>query len=131
MHPNDDVNMGQSSNDTFPTAMHVAAVQAVAAVVPSVTALRDAIAAKADAVAGRSQDRADPPGGRGAAHGRAGMVRATRGSSTQARSGLSAACADLYELAAGGTAVGTGLNAPPGFGAEVAGGSRSRPGTRS
>src|ERR1700691_4704044 len=48
VHPNDHVNMGQSSNDTFPTAMHVAAVQAVAeSVIPAVRALRDAIGAKA------------------------------------------------------------------------------------
>src|ERR1700723_2351435 len=48
VHPNDHVNMGQSSNDTFPTAMHVAAVQAVAgSVVPAVTALRDAVHVKA------------------------------------------------------------------------------------
>src|SRR6202035_3466983 len=48
IHPNDHVNMGQSSNDTFPTAMHVAAVQVVhELVIPEVTALRDAIAAKA------------------------------------------------------------------------------------
>ena len=48
VHPNDHVNMGQSSNDTFPTAMHVAAVQAVTeSVIPAVTALRDAIHDKA------------------------------------------------------------------------------------
>src|ERR1700683_1305014 len=48
VHPNDHVNMGQSSNDTFPTAMHIAAVQAVAeSVIPAVRALRDAIGAKA------------------------------------------------------------------------------------
>jgi fumarate hydratase, class II len=49
VHPNDDVNMGQSSNDTFPTAMHIAAVQAVhGRLLPSVRALQQAIAAKAD-----------------------------------------------------------------------------------
>jgi fumarate hydratase class II len=48
VHPNDHVNMGQSSNDTFPTAMHVAAVREVTeSVIPSVTALRDAIGEKA------------------------------------------------------------------------------------
>ncbi len=50
MHPNDHVNMSQSSNDTFPTAMHIAAVEQIAQrLVPSVRALRDALAAKADA----------------------------------------------------------------------------------
>src|SRR6266568_5104181 len=49
VHPNDDVNMSQSSNDTFPTAMHVAAAQAIVhTLVPSVRALRDALAAKAE-----------------------------------------------------------------------------------
>jgi fumarate hydratase class II len=112
--------MGQSSNDTFPTAMHVAAVRAVAgAVVPSVSALRDAIAAKADewrdvVKIGRTHLEDAVPLTVGQEW--SGYARQL----TQALSGLERACADLYELAAGGTAVGTGLNAPPGFGAEVA-----------
>src|SRR5947208_14155478 len=53
VHPNDDVNMSQSSNDTFPTAMHIAAAEElVHELIPSVTRLRDALAAKADEVSG-------------------------------------------------------------------------------
>ena len=120
VHPNDHVNMGQSSNDTFPTAMHVAAVQAVAeSVIPAVGALRDAIGDKAvawrDVVKiGRTHLEDAVPltvGQEWSGYGR---------QLSQALAGLESACAGLYELAAGGTAVGTGLNAPPGFGAEVA-----------
>ena len=120
VHPNDHVNMGQSSNDTFPTAMHVAAVQAVAeSVIPAAGALRDAIGEKAvawrDVVKiGRTHLEDAVPltvGQEWSGYGR---------QLSQALAGLESACAGLYELAAGGTAVGTGLNAPPGFGAEVA-----------
>jgi fumarate hydratase class II len=120
VHPNDHVNMGQSSNDTFPTAMHVAAVQAVAeSVVPAVTALRDAIADKAalwrDVVKiGRTHLEDAVPLTVGQEW--SGYARQL----TQALAALERACADLYELAMGGTAVGTGLNAPPGFAADVA-----------
>ena len=120
VHPNDHVNLGQSSNDTFPTAMHVAALAAVAErLVPQVTALRDAIAEKAarwrDVVKiGRThlEDAVPLTVGQewsGYAH-----------QLTQALAGLDRSCAGLHELAMGGTAVGTGLNAPPGFGADVA-----------
>ena len=120
VHPNDHVNMGQSSNDTFPTAMHVAAVQVVQErVIPEVTALRDAIAAKAgqwrDVVKiGRThlQDAVPLTVGQEWS-GYAAQLSA-------ALDGLSRSCSGLYELAVGGTAVGTGLNAPPGFGVEVA-----------
>jgi len=120
VHPNDHVNMGQSSNDTFPTAMHVAAVQAVAeSVIPSVTALRDAIDEKAAAwrdvvKIGRTHLEDAVPLTVGQEW--SGYARQL----TQALSALERGCADLYELAAGGTAVGTGLNAPPGFAADVA-----------
>ncbi len=120
VHPNDHVNMGQSSNDTFPTAMHVAAVQAVAeSVIPAVTALRDAVRAKAvlwrDVVKiGRTHLEDAVPLTVGQEW--SGYERQL----TQALAGLERACADLYELAAGGTAVGTGLNAPPGFAEDVA-----------
>jgi fumarate hydratase, class II len=116
IHPNDHVNMSQSSNDTFPTAMHVAAAeQLVERVVPAVGALRDALDAKATAwrdivKIGRThlQD----------------AVPLTLG---QEFSGYAAQIDDdierieqtlphLYELAIGATAVGTGLNAPEGFG---------------
>ncbi len=120
VHPNDHVNMGQSSNDTFPTAMHVAAVQAVTgAVIPEVAALRDAITAKASAwrdvvKIGRTHLEDAVPLTVGQEW--SGYARQL----TAALDGLTRSCTDLYELAAGGTAVGTGLNAPPGFAAEVA-----------
>jgi fumarate hydratase class II len=112
--------MGQSSNDTFPTAMHIAAVRVVhELVIPEVTALRDAIAAKAqlwrDVVKiGRThlQDAVPLTVGQEWSGYAAQLSRAL--------DGLSLSCAGLYELAVGGTAVGTGLNAPPGFGAEMA-----------
>jgi fumarate hydratase class II len=120
VHPNDDVNMGQSSNDTFPTAMHIAAIQAVHQhLLPSVQALQQAIEAKArhwqDVVKiGRThlQDAVPLTAGQewsGYAHQLA-----------QAAGRVTASAEGLYELAAGGTAVGTGLNAPPGFGEEIA-----------
>jgi fumarate hydratase, class II len=120
VHPNDHVNMGQSSNDTFPTAMHVAAVQAVAeSVVPEVAALRDAIYEKAvlwrDVVKiGRTHLEDAVPLTVGQEW--SGYARQL----SQALAALERSCTDLYELAAGGTAVGTGLNAPPGFAEEVA-----------
>jgi fumarate hydratase class II len=120
VHPNDHVNMGQSSNDTFPTAMHVAAVQAVhEKLLPSVQALRQAIEAKAhewrDVVKiGRThlEDAVPLTVGQewsGYAHQLA-----------QAAERVTASAHGLYELAAGGTAVGTGLNAPPGFAEAIA-----------
>jgi fumarate hydratase, class II len=120
VHPNDHVNMGQSSNDTFPTAMHVAAVQVVAeSVIPSAGALRDAIHEKAvlwrDVVKiGRTHLEDAVPLTVGQEW--SGYARQL----SQALDGLIRSCSDLYELAAGGTAVGTGLNAPPGFAVEVA-----------
>jgi fumarate hydratase class II len=120
IHPNDDVNMGQSSNDTFPTAMHIAAVQAVHDhVLPSVDELRRTIETRArrwqDVVKiGRThlQDAVPLTVGQewsGYAH-----------QLGQAVERVSASAEGLHELAAGGTAVGTGLNAPPGFGEQVA-----------
>jgi fumarate hydratase, class II len=120
VHPNDHVNMGQSSNDTFVTAMHVAAVKEVHEhLLPSVLSLHDALAAKAqqwrDVVKiGRThlEDAVPLTVGQewsGYAH-----------QLTQAIDRVTAAAQGLLELAAGGTAVGTGLNAPAGFDAEVA-----------
>jgi fumarate hydratase, class II len=120
VHPNDDVNMGQSSNDTFPTAMHIATVQAIHQnLLPSVQALQQAIQAKArqwrDVVKiGRThlEDAVPLTAGQewsGYAH-----------QLTQAIDRVTASAGGLYELAAGGTAVGTGLNAPPGFGDQIA-----------
>jgi len=120
IHPNDHVNMGQSSNDTFPTAMHIAAVKQVHEhLLPSVQALRQAIAAKA----GQWQDVVKI--------GRTHLEDAVPLTVGQEWSGYAhqlaqaidrvTACAEgLHELAAGGTAVGTGLNAPPGFGEQIA-----------
>jgi fumarate hydratase class II len=120
IHPNDHVNMGQSSNDTFPTAMHIAAVLALDEnVLPAVTALQAAIAAKAsqwrDVVKiGRTHLEDAVPLTVGQEW--SGYARQLE----QAIGQLRASADGLYELAAGGTAVGTGLNAPPGFAAAVA-----------
>jgi fumarate hydratase class II len=120
VHPNDHVNMGQSSNDTFPTAMHVAAVRLVQEeVIPNVRALRDTVRAQSvrwrDVVKiGRTHLEDAVPMTVGQEW--SGYARQLE----QALDGLERSCADLYELAAGGTAVGTGLNAPPGFAVEVA-----------
>ena len=120
IHPNDHVNMSQSSNDTFPTAMHVAAAQQfVERVLPAVRALRDAIDAKATTWAGIVKI------------GRTHLQDAVPLTLGQEFSGYVAQLDDdierieqtlphLYELAIGGTAVGTGLNAPEGFGAACA-----------
>jgi fumarate hydratase class II len=120
IHPNDDVNMSQSSNDTFPTAMHVAAVQAIVReLLPSVRALRDALQKKSEEFAGIVKI------------GRTHLQDAVPLTLGQEFSGYVAqldadiarieqSLPDLYELAIGGTAVGTGLNAPPGFGQAVA-----------
>ena len=120
IHPNDDVNLGQSSNDTFPTAMHIAAVQEVhERLLPSVRALQKAIGEKShewqDVVKiGRTHLEDAVP---------LTVGQEWSGYAQQLTDGinhLTAAAAGLYELAAGGTAVGTGLNAPPGFGAQIA-----------
>jgi len=120
IHPNDDVNMSQSSNDTFPTAMHVAAVQAIVReLLPSVRALREALQRKSEEFAGIVKI------------GRTHLQDAVPLTLGQEFSGYVAqldadiarieqSLPDLYELAIGGTAVGTGLNAPPGFGQAVA-----------
>ena len=120
VHPNDDVNMAQSSNDTFPTAMHVAAVLEVRArLMPRLEALAAAIEAKARAWAGvvkigrtHLQDAVPLTVGQEWS----GWARQLR----DTMAGLERNLDGLYELAAGGTAVGTGLNAPPGFGEAIA-----------
>ena len=76
IHPNDDVNMSQSSNDTFPTAMHIAAAEEVKhRLLPGVAELRDALEAKARGVQGHRQDRPHAPDGCRAAHARPGVLR--------------------------------------------------------
>ena len=120
VHPNDHVNMAQSSNDTFPTAMHVASVQAVhEQLLPSVQALHASIEGKSEAwrdvvKIGRThlQDAVPLTVGQewsGYAH----QLR-------RAIDQIVTSSEGLYELAAGGTAVGTGVNAPPGFGEQIA-----------
>jgi fumarate hydratase class II len=120
VHPNDHVNLSQSSNDAFPTAMHLAATQVmVGRLIPSLRALRDALAAKATAFVGIVKI------------GRTHLQDAVPLTLGQEFSGyvaqldadlrrLAGALPDLHELALGGTAVGTGLNAPAGFGEAVA-----------
>ncbi|MET1756638.1 class II fumarate hydratase [Novosphingobium sp. RD2P27] len=119
--PNDDVNMGQSSNDTFPTAMHIATVLAIDdELLPAITRLVEVIERKADGwmdvvKIGRTHLEDAVPLTVGQEwHGWAGQLRACLHEIERSREGL-------CELAVGGTAVGTGLNAPPRFSANVAG----------
>jgi fumarate hydratase, class II len=118
--PNDDVNMGQSSNDTFPTAMHIAAVEAIdGMLVPQVSRLAETIERKADGwmdvvKIGRTHLEDAVPLTVGQEwHGWAGQIR-------DAIAAIEASRGGLYQLAVGGTAVGTGLNAPKGFSKDVA-----------
>jgi fumarate hydratase class II len=120
VHPNDDVNMSQSSNDTFPTAMHIAAVVEITdRLIPSVKRLREALQVKTDAYADVCKI------------GRTHLMDAVPLTLGQEFSGyvaqldadidrLEYVLGGLYELAAGGTAVGTGLNTHPEFGERVA-----------
>src|ERR1700719_991268 len=115
IHPNDDVNMSQSSNDTFPTAMHIAAAtRAAEALIPALERLRDALAAKAKSFESVVKI------------GRTHLMDATPLTVGQEFSGwvslldrdvvrLKEVLPGLYDLAIGGTAVGTGLNAHPEF----------------
>ncbi len=120
VHPNDHVNMSQSSNDTFPTAMHIAAVTEIThRLVPAVRRLRDALNEKAEAYQGVTKI------------GRTHLMDAVPLTLGQEFSGyvaqldadvtrIEATLPGLFELAAGGTAVGTGLNTHPEFGTRVA-----------
>jgi fumarate hydratase, class II len=120
VHPNDHVNMSQSSNDTFPTAMHIAVVEELTGrLLPSVRALRDALDAKATAYAGVVKI------------GRTHLMDAVPLTLGQELSGYVAqldadlvrieqSLPSLYELALGGSAVGTGLNTHPEFAERVA-----------
>jgi fumarate hydratase, class II len=120
VHPNDHVNLGQSSNDVFPTAMHVAAVEALRTrLIPSVRKLRETLAAKAEEFAGLVKI------------GRTHLMDATPLTLGQEISGwvqlldnglrhVEESIPHLSELALGGTAVGTGLNAHPEYAVRVA-----------
>ena len=120
VHPNDHVNKGQSSNDVFPTAMNVSAAVAVSRrLLPALAALRDEFASKAgefkDLVKiGRTHLQDATPLTLGQEF--SGYVAQL----TQAHAAVSSALVPVFELALGGTAVGTGLNAHPEFGARVA-----------
>src|SRR5437016_4046676 len=119
VHPNDDVNMGQSSNDTFPTAMHIAARERMNDLIPEVRKVREAIAAKAEEFKEVVKI------------GRTHLQDATPLTVGQEMSGwasllerdidrMKETLPGLYDLAIGGTAVGTGLKAHPEFGERAA-----------
>lgn len=120
VHPNDHVNMSQSSNDVFPTAMNIATAQALhKRLMPALASLHAALDAKADAFKDIIKT------------GRTHLMDATpltlgqefSGYAQQLRNGIermNQTLPGLHELAAGGTAVGTGLNAPPGFDDKIA-----------
>jgi fumarate hydratase class II len=116
IHPNDDVNRGQSSNDGFPTVMHVASAEEIRhRLVPAVTALRNTLSAKADAferivMIGRTHLQDATPITLGQVIG--GWVAQI----DMALAAVTASLAGLYAVPLGGTAVGTGLNAHPRFG---------------
>ena len=119
VHPNDHVNMGQSTNDTVPTSIHVAAVTAIREkLTPALGALRAALNAKAEAFAdivkiGRTHLQDATPLTLGQEFsGYAAQLEA-------AQEAISGSLEHLYELAIGGTAVGTGLNTRPGFDQEM------------
>ncbi|WP_130810919.1 class II fumarate hydratase [Olsenella sp. Marseille-P4559] len=120
LHPNDTVNMSQSSNDTFPTALHIAAAMAITQdLVPAIdrliATLRDLEERSAGIVkCGRTHLQDAVP----IAFSQ--EVSGWRGLLEDSREQLLAALPGLYRLALGGTAVGTGLNAPVGFGTAVA-----------
>ncbi len=116
VHPNDHVNMSQSSNDAFPTAMHIAAADQIARLLnPALAHLQDALQAKSKAFArivkiGRTHTQDATP---------LTLGQEFSGYAAQVKSGIARvrlALKELYPLAQGGTAVGTGLNAPRGFG---------------
>lgn len=120
VHPNDDVNRSQSSNDVFPTAMHLAAVEAITHhLLPSLRLLRTTLEEKSSAFddivkIGRTHLQDATP---------LTLGQEISGWAAQIRHGethLQAALPHLCELALGGTAVGTGLNAPAGYAAAVA-----------
>ncbi|MCY3994519.1 MAG: class II fumarate hydratase [Rhodobacter sp.] len=122
VHPNDHCNMGQSSNDTFPTAMHIAtALTARDVTLPGLAKLASALEGKVNEFEGiikigRTHTMDATP---------LTLAQEFSGYAHQIRKGIErveTALADVHELAQGGTAVGTGLNSPPGWGETVAAG---------
>ncbi|MFB9296098.1 class II fumarate hydratase [Persicitalea jodogahamensis] len=120
LHPNDDVNKSQSSNDTFPTAMHIAAYKIlIELTIPGITKLRDTLKAKSEAFRdvvkiGRTHFMDATP---------LTLGQEFSGYASQLTHGLKAidhTLAHLSELALGGTAVGTGINTPEGYSENVA-----------
>ncbi|WP_153733375.1 class II fumarate hydratase [Sporosarcina obsidiansis] len=120
LHPNDDVNKSQSSNDTFPTALHVAGVIAVEReVLPAIDQLKETLQKKSDDFMdiikiGRTHLQDATPLTLGQ------EISGWHRMLEKTRSMLEASVQSMKELAIGGTAVGTGLNAPAGFGDKVA-----------
>ncbi len=120
IHPNDDVNHGQSSNDVFPTVMHIATVEQLQDVLlPAVKALRETFAAKSFAyqsivMVGRTHLQDATPITLGQ------VISGWVAQLDEAMAGIEHAAVGLLPLAIGGTAVGTGLNAHPRFGETVA-----------
>ncbi|MBI3860423.1 MAG: class II fumarate hydratase [Planctomycetia bacterium] len=120
VHPNDDVNRSQSSNDVFPAVMHIATVEEIeGSLLPAVSALRETLRAGSNAWAGvvmigrtHLQDATPLTLGQ--------VMSGWVAQLDQATIGIRQALPGLLELALGGTAVGTGLNAPPGFAEIVA-----------
>ncbi|HVC57081.1 MAG TPA: class II fumarate hydratase [Stellaceae bacterium] len=117
IHANDDVNRSQSSNDAFPAVMHIAAVEAIAGtLLPALQELRDALAARGAAlntviVIGRTHLMDATPLTLGQ------LFSGWIAQLDQAAATIREALDGLYELPLGGTAIGTGINAPPRFGA--------------
>ena len=117
IHPNDDVNRSQSSNDAFPAVMHIAAVEAIEdGLLPAVAELRDALAERGEALSdlvliGRTHLMDATPLTMGQ------LFSGWTAQLDQAAATIRGTLDGLYELPLGGTAVGTGLNAPAGFGA--------------
>ena len=120
INPNDDVNHGQSSNDTFPAVMHIAAVEVIESqLLPAIAILAETLKQKSLAfedivMTGRTHLQDATPITLGQ------VISGWHAQLIAAAAGIRAAMPGLYELAIGGTAVGTGLNAHPNFGATVA-----------
>jgi fumarate hydratase class II len=116
IHPNDDVNHSQSSNDTFPTVMHIATVEAIKSkLVPAISRLRDVLDEKSKqhqdvVMLGRTHLQDATPLTMGQ------LISGWAAQIDQALEGIRQVLPGIYPLAIGGTAVGTGLNADPRFG---------------